>query len=92
MKIIFKESIAGPNYAYAPGDKAEFEEKQAIRFCEAGIAIPVKEENVETQAKTSEEKSSKKYPYHKGGGYYELSNGETIQGKEEAIAEEEKLG
>ncbi len=82
LKIIFKESIAGPNYAYSPGDSAEFEEKQAIRFCEAGIAYPTKEKQVETAS----------FPKHTGGGWYELSDGSKVQGKEEAIAAEKKLG
>ena len=28
------------------------------------------------------------YPKHVGGGWYELSNGERVQGKEEALKEE----
>jgi hypothetical protein len=32
------------------------------------------------------------YPKHTGGGWYELSNGEKVQGKDEAIAAEKKLG
>lgn len=32
------------------------------------------------------------YPKHTGGGWYELSNGEKVQGKEEAAAAEKKLG
>lgn len=31
------------------------------------------------------------YPKHTGGGWYELSNGEKIQGKDEAIAAENEL-
>ena len=30
----------------------------------------------------------KQYPKHVGGGWYELSNGERVQGKEEALKEE----
>lgn len=81
MKIIFKESIAGPNYAYGPGESAEFEQKQAIRFCEAGIAYPAKEKQTETSS----------FPKHTGGGWHELSDGSKVQGKEEAIAAERKL-
>ena len=32
-----------------------------------------------------------KYPKHTGGGYYELSNGEKVQGKDAAIEAEEAL-
>lgn len=31
------------------------------------------------------------YPKHTGGGYYELSNGEKVQGKQKAIEAEEAL-
>ncbi len=31
------------------------------------------------------------YPKHTGGGYYELSNGEKVQGKDAAIEAEEAL-
>lgn len=31
------------------------------------------------------------FPKHTGGGYYELSNGEKVKGKEEALAAEEAL-
>ncbi|MDB0581234.1 hypothetical protein [Salinicoccus roseus] len=31
------------------------------------------------------------YPKHTGGGYYELSNGEKVQGKEEAEKAEQEL-
>jgi len=31
------------------------------------------------------------YPAHKGGGYYELSNGEKVRGKEKAIKAQKKL-
>lgn len=32
------------------------------------------------------------YPIHTGGGWYELSNGKKVQGKENAEAVEEELG
>jgi len=31
------------------------------------------------------------FPKHTGGGYYELSNGEKVKGKEDAIAAEQEL-
>ena len=84
MKIKFKTGISGPNYSYSKGDEADFDKKKAIRLCEAGIARPIKEEDVETSAKD--------YPYHKGGGYYKLSNGDTVQGKKKAVKAEKELG
>ena len=36
-------------------------------------------------------KPEEDYPAHKGGGYYELSNGDKIRGKEKAIKAQEEL-
>lgn len=93
MKIKFKTGISGASYNYGPGDVADFEEEQAIRFCEAGIARPVKEKDVET-ANNTENKATpdQEYPKHTGGGWYKLSDGTKVQGKEEAIEAEKELG
>lgn len=66
--------------------------------------IKTEEEKTEREAKEAEEKNLVKqkeeenfkelddeYPKHTGGGWYELSNGEKTQGKEEALEEEAKL-
>jgi len=37
------------------------------------------------------QKDDFEFPKHIGGGYYELSNGEKVKGKDEAIAAEEEL-
>lgn len=39
----------------------------------------------------AEVKGQTKFPKHTGGGWYELSNGEKVQGKDEAAAAEEEL-
>jgi hypothetical protein len=49
------------------------------------VKEPVREEPV------SVDEEVEQYPKHVGGGWYELSNGERVQGKEEAI-EAEKGG
>ena len=36
----------------------------------------------------SVDEETEQYPKHVGGGWYELSNGERVQGKEEAIKKE----
>lgn len=38
-----------------------------------------------------EETSDFEFPKHTGGGYYELSNGESVKGKDKATAAEEDL-
>lgn len=39
-----------------------------------------------------EEKQSMEFPKHTGGGWFELSNGEKVKGKDEAAAAEADLG
>ena len=41
--------------------------------------------------KEDKKSSTVNYPKHTGGGYYELSNGEKVQGKDSAMKEENKL-
>ena len=43
------------------------------------VKEPVREEPVSVK---------EQFPKHVGGGWYELSNGERVQGKEEALKEE----
>lgn len=43
------------------------------------------------QSAVSDQLSEEQYPKHTGGGWYELSNGERVQGKESAIEAEEAL-
>lgn len=38
-----------------------------------------------------EDSEKREYPIHKGAGYYELSNGETVRGKDEAIEAQKEL-
>lgn len=42
-------------------------------------------------AKRPEETEAASFPKHTGGGWYELSNGEKVKGKDEAAAAEEEL-
>ena len=37
------------------------------------------------------ERSNREYPFHKGNGWYELSNGKTVRGEQEAIESEIKI-
>lgn len=57
----------------------------------------VSEERIEELASENNKRNTvlieavKEYPKHTGGGYYELSNGEKVQGKVAAIEAEEAL-
>lgn len=50
-----------------------------------------KTEEVAEEESADEEVEEEEYPVHLGGGHYELSNGEKVRGKDEAIAAEEEL-
>ena len=43
------------------------------------------------EVEEDKEPENAEYPKHTGGGYYELSNGEKVQGKEKAIEAEKAL-
>ena len=91
MKIKFKQGLAGPAYAYSSGDIKDMPKEKAIKLCKAGIAVPCKNKKAEKKVLSPIENTSK-FPKFTGGGWYKLSNGEKIQGKENAIEAEKKVG
>lgn len=48
-------------------------------------------QEVESDEKKDDDKAESKFPKHSGGGWYELSNGEKVQGKDEALEAEKEL-
>lgn len=60
-----------------------FKEINSTKYGE--LVEEIKEEDTEVNEVDPE------YPKHTGGGYYELSNGEKVQGKEKAIEAENEL-
>jgi len=92
MKIELTQGRAGVKVSYQVGEVIDKPKKEALNMIENGKAKPVKSENVETQsAPKAEEDQSNEYPKHKGGGWYELSNGETVKKKSKAVKKERKL-
>jgi hypothetical protein len=84
--------------------KAEDQEEKALNAAPENKAFtpeenkdlhnldPKKEEEPETDPEQDNEDTGEKvYPVSTGGGWYQLSNGEKIQGKAEAIEAEENL-
>ena len=86
MKIKFKTGISGPNYSYSKGDEADFDKKKAIRLCEAGIARPIKEEDIEKQVKNKSENEMVTFDdlKKKKGGHYYLDGEHFAHGEENA--------
>ena len=76
MRIKFKRGYDGPAGSFSSGDIANLDKDTAIDICNAGLAFPVKEKQVENQLKNL------------GGGWYETSNGEKVRGKDKAIQKE----
>ncbi|MCC2412605.1 MULTISPECIES: hypothetical protein [Bacillus cereus group] len=66
------------NIGYSQGDMYESNDSKRIAFL-------VEKGFLQENQKTS------KFPKHTGGGWYELSNGDKIQGKDEAVEAEESL-
>jgi hypothetical protein len=48
-------------------------------------------DEVSKEEASSENETKSEFPKHTGGGYYELSNGEKVKGKDEAAAAEKEL-
>ncbi|UPO88332.1 hypothetical protein [Niallia sp. Man26] len=64
---------------FNPGDLYEHNNAERVTFLvEKGYLEGAKEPNLE-------------FPKHTGGSWYELSNGEKIQGKDEAIVAQKEL-
>ena len=93
-KIIMNETAAGPDGVYEEGE--EYRENEVVKqFVEDGFAeyVETPENNREDNIETAENQNIDEdvYPKHTGGGWYELSNGEKVRGKEEAIKAEKEL-
>lgn len=54
-------------------------------------ALQEEEPAAESTQKEKEQSEEVEYPKHTGGPWYELSNGEKIQGKDEAVQAEKEL-
>ena len=51
MKIRMTTSLAGVDFALAPGDERDFENSEAVRLISAGFAVPVDQPEIETATK-----------------------------------------
>ena len=59
MRIRMLVGLSGPATLLAPGDEAEFADAEAIRFIDAGFAVPVAAKT-ERAVKSAPEKRKKK--------------------------------
>ncbi|MBO8169967.1 MAG: hypothetical protein H0Z35_12405 [Thermoanaerobacteraceae bacterium] len=84
MKVITLKSVRLNGNDEPAGKELEIDNYLAKKWFEMELARPVGSEAEQNQMeKISEEQEQ--YPKHTGGGWYELSNGEKVKGKEEAI-------
>jgi len=83
-----KEKKIQPTGTIIDVSEKRFEEMNSTKHGQ--LVERPEEENQEVEGEeTSIDK--KDFPKHTGGGWYELSNGKKIQGKEEAISAEKEL-
>lgn len=73
--------MAGDKVSRGKGEIYDMEETKAKRLIQKGFAEPVREQR---ETATAQPYATREYPRHTGGGWYELPNGEKVQGKEEA--------
>lgn len=53
MRVRMVVGLSGPATNLVPGDEADFPEAEALRFIEAGFAVPVAEAKVERAVKSN---------------------------------------
>jgi hypothetical protein len=104
MKIRLRFGMAGPEGSFRAGqvlDLARGKAEELIRSNQAdrvksseAATVTAPEQAARTDAASSEIASAKELTFPKalGGSWFELSNGEKIQGQEEAVAAEAELG
>lgn len=82
MQIRITRSSAGPHGAFNKGAVLkvgqDIDKQVALQFLNGGLAVAVADVGVETA----------EFPVHTGGGWYRLSDGRKVQGKEAAEAAE----
>ena len=59
MKVKMLISIAGADYALAPGDEHDFPANEAKNMVEAGYAVPVGKEKIERTTSTNPAKETR---------------------------------
>ncbi len=92
MRIKFRQGYEGPAGTFSPGDIEEIEKNIAINICNAGIAFPVKNKQIERQVKPEAEKQIldiADLEKRKGGHYY-LNGEHFAHGKTNARKKLEK--
>ena len=93
MRIKIKQGLSGPAYSYSAGDIVDLPQKKAIKLCEAGIAQPVKEKEIEKQTKPQQENQEITFSdlNKKAGGWFEFPDGKNVRGEEAAKERLKKL-
>ena len=91
-KIKMKTTAAGPNGTFQAGK--EYPANEITKKFVPDYAYFTEKPEDKKQTETPESKNIKEnvYPKATGGGWYELSNGEKIRGKDKAIQKEKELG
>ncbi len=83
MKIRMRTLAAGPNGVLEVGKTYDIEDKEAKQLIEGRYAVSVEDPAAEKSKRKKEELPDGLKLL--AGGYYELPNGEKVQGKEAAI-------
>lgn len=87
----FRDKYTGD--LFGKGDEYFTEDEKRAKYLQEWgyIGKEIEKENDEESDKEIENEDDEDGIKHVGGGYYELPNGEKVKGKQNAIAELEKL-
>lgn len=91
--IIMKVIIEGNGAIKVDGRYIYYKKGEPVTMPESAAKRTGKEYKVISRAKTAvvEQSDKRDYPIHTHAGWYELSNGEKVRGKEEAIKAQKEL-
>lgn len=91
--VRMRKLSASPAGVFPAGSRRQVDKESAAHLIQTGQADP-DESRPEPQpepVQPSEQGRESEFPRHKGAGWYELSDGDTVRGEEEAIEAEAAL-
>ena len=85
MKATVKIYFVGFDREFKPGETVDLPPDKIEQLNGAGLGIILEVDEVDEVDEVVE------WPKHAGGGYYELSNGDKVKGKDAAIAAQTEI-
>lgn len=96
MRVLMHTKLANAERSAQPGQVIDVDPREGQALIDGGYAEEAADEpETESKPEASAEPESgdePEFPIHRGAGWYELSDGSTVRGKDEAQQAEAELG